>query len=84
VRYVREEKGELLYDISTRKGQSGAPIILTDRYGKHLVIGIHVGVITTTINGELTKINGGRLLSPQLIELLQQKTNELGGELKVA
>jgi V8-like Glu-specific endopeptidase len=82
---VREEKGEILYQISTRKGQSGAPVIRTDRKGKLSVVGIHTGVIKTTINGESIKMSGGRFLSPELIELLQQKAKELkGGELKVA
>jgi len=38
-----EEAGYMVHRISTEAGQSGAPIIKTDRNGKMTIIGIHVG-----------------------------------------
>ena len=38
-----EEAGYIIHRISTEKGQSGAPVIRTDKKGRQTAVGIHVG-----------------------------------------
>jgi V8-like Glu-specific endopeptidase len=40
---IDREQGHIYHKISTVKGQSGAPILLTDKTGKMTIIGIHKG-----------------------------------------
>jgi hypothetical protein len=44
---VNEGREEILYDLPSRRGMGGAPIILIDRSQKLSIIGIHKGEYLT-------------------------------------
>ena len=65
---VKKSRGELIHRISSKRGHSGAPIILEDK-NKHLkIVGVHFGNKIAHVNGLKMKVNAGRLVTPALIE----------------
>ena len=71
---VRKEKGELIHRVSSLKGQSGAPIIKVGQNKELSIIGIHKGRIKDCC------ANSGRLLTPELLEILSIAAKFMGAE----
>lgn len=65
---VKKEKGELIHQISTEKGQSGAPIVLENEDHELQIVGIHKGGVKTEKYGDA---NSGRLITSSLINIIK-------------
>jgi hypothetical protein len=74
---INEEKGQIVHKISTVKGQSGSPILLTDSSGKTTIIGIHKGGVQKKINDKKVLINVGRLVTQGLLDKLSRIARKL-------
>ena len=80
VRELHRNRGIIVYDIPTLKGQGGAPIISV--VGTKLkIIGIVKGSIKEEKNGTIASKNMGRLLTKGLLEQLEGETKKLGAEM---
>jgi hypothetical protein len=79
IKEIREERGEIVHQISSDYGQSGAAIFLNDN-DSYAIVGVHKGGITTPINGVSTKANGGRLITLELIEALKVEAARMGAQ----
>ena len=77
---MRKEKGELIHRVSSLKGQSGAPIIKVEQNKELSIIGIHKGGINVKIGHSKTTANSGRLLTPELLEILSIGAKLMGAE----
>ena len=74
---VDEKKAEVTHTISTRIGQSGAPIILEDSRGRLSIVGIHKGGVKKG-NASVSTANSGRIVTPELISILRREAEKLG------
>ena len=74
---VNSRKAELIHMISTKGGQSGAPIIMEDSQGKLLIVGIHKGGVKKS-SLPVPAANSGRIITPDLIATLKEETEKLG------
>lgn len=61
---VKYDQGELIHQLSTVRGMSGAPIICQDAAGKISLVGIHVGATVSFIDGIKKRVNVARLITP--------------------
>ena len=69
---ISNSKANLIHMISTKKGQSGAPIIMEDRQGKLLIVGIHTGSVNKQ-SLHVQAANAGRIVTPGLMATLQKE-----------
>ena len=69
----------MIHGISTRVGQSGAPIILKDQGGLKIV-GIHKGGRGKNVNPSRALVateNAGRIVTPELITTLRREADKM-------
>ena len=74
VEKIFESRSDIWYQISTLPGQSGAPIIMRDN-GSLKIVGVHKGGV---IEGRL---NGGRVMTPELITTLESEAKRMGAKM---
>ena len=67
---VERERAELLHRVSSLPGQSGAAIILEGSGGRRIV-GVHKGGVEREVNGRKEQVNGGRVMTAELIAALE-------------
>lgn len=77
-RYIKkdEKKGELYHNLSTEKGHSGSPIIL-ELNNQLMIVGIHKG----GVKKEVETINCGRLITEELINILEIEAKRMDGDM---
>ena len=77
---VRKDRAELIHRVSSLHGQSGSPLIEVGEKDEPSIIGIHKGGVNTKINGSMCKANSGKLLTPELLEILKTGAKLMGAE----
>ena len=76
---MRKIEHEVLHQLSTEKGQSGAPILL-EKNNLLQIVGIHKGGICTQLKGVQKTVNSGRLLTAELVEVLRREAERMGAD----